>query len=187
MGIRGTRRTQELKGTVEKTERTLIEIEVALAEHFRYLSNIVLFRAINVGKTLPFYHETDCLVCSKAGYLKEIEIKRSWSDFLADFRKDHRHESEGCVSQFYYCVPISVFDKVKEKLQIENMEYSGIITYDENLNMRVEVEARKLGAKKLSIDQRLHLARLGTIRAISLMNKIVKLQTKQTKRNESEN
>lgn len=179
MGIRGTRRVKELKKvTVDKTERTLIEIEVALAEHLRYLSNIVLFRAINVGETLPFYHETDCLVCSKAGYLKEIEIKRSWSDLLADFRKDHRHEGEGCIDQFYYCIPVSILDKVKEKLQKESILHAGIITYDENLNMRVEVEARKLGAKKLSIDQRLHLARLGTIRAISLMKKIVKLQTK---------
>lgn len=181
MGIRGTRGVKELKGnTVNKTERTLIEIEVALAEHFRYLSNIVLFRAINIGKAFSFYHETDCLVCSKAGYLKEIEIKRSWADFLADFRKNHRHESNGCINQFYYCVPVSILDKVKEKLQDENMEYSGIITYDENLNIRVEVEARKLGSKKLSIDQQLHLTRLGTIRAISLMKKIVKLQI-QTK------
>lgn len=170
---------KELKGvTVDKTERTLIEIEVALAEHLRYLSNIVLFRAINVGETLPFYHETDCLVCSKAGYLKEIEIKRSWSDFLADFRKDHRHEGEGCINQFYYCIPVSILDKVKNKLQKENMLYAGIITYDENLSIRVSVDAVGLGAKMLTAEQRFHLARLGTIRAISLMKKIIKLQAK---------
>lgn len=176
MGIRGTRRTQELKGTVDKTDRALIEIEVALAEHLRYLSNIVLFRAINVGETLPFYHETDCLVCSKAGYLKEIEIKRSWADFVADFKKEHRHEGKRAIDRFYYCVPSCIAEKVLEKLVKEGMEYAGIIVYDESLELRVYKDAQKLGADKLTMEQRLHLARLGSIRAISLMKRIINLQ-----------
>lgn len=32
-------------------------------------------------------YEADFVVVSKSGYLTEVEIKRSYSDFLADFKK----------------------------------------------------------------------------------------------------
>jgi hypothetical protein len=37
-------------------------------------------------------HECDVLGITKAGYLVEFEIKRSRSDFRADFKKKHKHE-----------------------------------------------------------------------------------------------
>ena len=45
-------------------------------------------------------HEADLLRISKQGYLTEYEIKRSWSDFLADFKKDGTH-FEGKVAPLY--------------------------------------------------------------------------------------
>lgn len=36
-------------------------------------------------------HEADLLILTKANYLVEIEIKRSWIDFMADFKKKHTH------------------------------------------------------------------------------------------------
>jgi len=36
-------------------------------------------------------HECDVLAISKSGYLIEYEIKRSRSDFRADFKKEHKH------------------------------------------------------------------------------------------------
>lgn len=71
------------------------------------------------------------LVLSKNGYLTEIEIKRSWEDFLADFKKKHKHNSE-LIKYFYYCVPISLLDKVYDYLYDNDIEYSGIITYTED-------------------------------------------------------
>lgn len=60
-------------------------------------------------------HEADLLRISKQGYLTEYEIKRSWSDFLADFKKDGTH-FEGKVAHLYYVVPESIKDKCWEFL-----------------------------------------------------------------------
>ena len=38
-------------------------------------------------------YEADFVVLSKSGYLTEVEIKRSWEDFKADFNKKHKHLS----------------------------------------------------------------------------------------------
>jgi hypothetical protein len=55
-------------------------------------------------------HEADLLMISKQGYLTEFEIKRSYSDFLADFKKAGTH-FEGKVAHLYYVVPESIKDK----------------------------------------------------------------------------
>ena len=65
---------------------------------------------------LPY--EADFVVISKAGYLTEVEIKRSWQDFKADFKKDHKHDAEQ-VYYFYYCVPESIVDKVVDFLKAQ--------------------------------------------------------------------
>lgn len=49
-------------------------------------------------------YEADFVVLSKSGYLTEVEIKRSFADFKADFKKAHKHDDER-VYYFYYCVP----------------------------------------------------------------------------------
>ena len=76
------------------TKRTLYEIEIALSKHdsFNFIRNIIAFNVNGLSASLNIFHECDMLVLSKAGYLTEIEIKRSWSDFLADFKKTHSHE-----------------------------------------------------------------------------------------------
>lgn len=65
-------------------------------------------------------HEADLVAISKAGCLTEIEIKRTWSDFLADFEKKHNHYDPK-LSHFYYAVPESIVDRVFEHL------YKGIL------------------------------------------------------------
>ena len=56
-------------------------------------------------------HEADLLVLTKAKYLVEIEIKRTWSDFMADFKKNHVHDDPK-LSYFYYAVPLSIGERV---------------------------------------------------------------------------
>lgn len=56
-------------------------------------------------------HEADLLVVTKEKHLIEIEIKRSWSDFLADFKKKHNH-SDKKLFKMYYAVPLSIAEKV---------------------------------------------------------------------------
>lgn len=71
------------------TERTLYEIEVALSKSdaFNFVRNIIAFNVNGMSDSLSIWHECDMLVLSKSGYLTEIEIKRSWADFLADFKE----------------------------------------------------------------------------------------------------
>lgn len=183
------------------TERSLYEIEIALAksDKFNYIKNIVAFNVNGFGETLPIHHECDMLVLSNSGYLTEIEIKRSWQDFLADFKKRHHHESEKrIIKYFYYCVPKKLLDKVWDKLTELNISYSGVITYDENLYIEVwgnkyiidknkEYKERGWGtmmkspilayqARKLYVEERLQVARFGAMRAIMLREKVLKLQ-----------
>ena len=56
-------------------------------------------------------HEADLLVLNKNKRLVEIEIKRSWSDFMADFKKSHTH-NDPKLSRFYYAVPLSIGERV---------------------------------------------------------------------------
>ena len=182
------------------TEKCLLEIETALARYdkFDFVKNIVVFNVNGINENLPIYHECDMLVLSKSGYLTEIEIKRSWRDFLADFKKKHNHHNYPIIKYFYYCVPISIYEKVRDKLEEEyekrkttdGFNYTGIITYDEDLNIELHGHRIKLfrsdkleeifpqmhGAKKLYLEQRLELARLGTMRIITLKENILKLK-----------
>ena len=81
-----------MKKNKADTECTLHEIEVALAktDTFNFVRNIVAFNVNGLSELFPLHHEADMLVMSRTGYLTEIEIKRSWSDFLADFKKKCR-------------------------------------------------------------------------------------------------
>lgn len=186
------------------TKRDISEIETALARNsqFDFTKNIVVFNVKGSSEKLPIYHECDMLVLSKSGYLTEIEIKRSWNDFLADFKKKHNHHNFPIVKYFYYCVPVSIFEKVRDKLEktyneknkSDGFDYTGIISYDEDLNLtfygrRVKwfdsgnveptyysIFPSMIGYKRLFLEQRLELARLGAMRIVTLKEKIIKLK-----------
>lgn len=165
------------------TARTLYEIEVALAktDGFNYIRNIVAFNVNGWGNNLYIGHECDMLILSKSGYLTEIEIKRSLSDFLADFKKKHCHESE-IIKYFYYCVPESIYDKVRDELSKRCVSYSGIITFDEDLIIRhhgydKNGHVREIYPnRKLFLEEQLQVARFGAIRSILLKEKLIKIE-----------
>ena len=71
-------------------------------------------------------HETD-LLCLKRNEKKlvEIEIKISTSDFLADFKKGHHHESK-IISALYYAVPAEIAEYCLQKIP----ERAGLISVD---------------------------------------------------------
>lgn len=157
------------------TKLTVEEIEIALAESrdFSFLKNLVVFNVYGLSEMLPIQHECDVLVMTKAGYLTEIEIKRSWSDFLADFKKEHHHQSD-YIKKFYYCVPLSIVDRVAEYLSVNN-EKCGIITYDESGYIRVYWATNGIPyPKKLFLEQQLELARLGCMKVITAKKKLLK-------------
>lgn len=125
------------------------------------------------------------LVCTKSGYLTEIEIKRTWSDFLADFKKKHKHENMGLMKYFYYCLPSSFdLNKTYDILEEHKVNYSGIYFYDEYLNFQLhgcrisqeEYQNKRLqDFKKLTVEQQLEIARLGAMRVIGLKEKLISI------------
>lgn len=178
------------------TKRSLYEIETALAKspEFDFRKNIVAFNVNGWSEKLPIWHECDMLICSKSGYLTEIEIKRSWTDFLADFKKKHNHDSEGLIKFFYYCIPESLYERVRDYLCEKNFYCSGIITYNEDLiiekrPIRINLENGEFkdiighhpSVKKLFIEQQLEIARLGAMRVIGLKDKITMLKNEKIK------
>lgn len=48
--------------------------------------------------------EVDLLTVSRSDYLHDWEIKRSWSDFLADFKKKHFHDDIR-IKHLTFCLP----------------------------------------------------------------------------------
>lgn len=68
-------------------------------------------------------HEADLLVLTQAKHLIEIEIKRTWADFKADFKKKHTHYDRK-LSYFYYAVPLSIAERAF------NWLYTGTFNYN---------------------------------------------------------
>lgn len=93
------------------TKMTIEQIETVLACYswspFYIRQNIVI---PNVSWGY-LNHEADLLVVTKEKHLIEVEIKRSFQDFLADFKKSHLHQDEK-LFKMYYAVPISIAEKV---------------------------------------------------------------------------
>lgn len=167
---------------------SLYEIEVAIArsEQFNYTVKLVTYNVCGRSYLLPIWHECDVLVCTKDGYLTEIEIKRSWSDYLNDYKKDHDHSS-AMIKSFYYCVPLALKDKVLEHLStLAETDYrsnAGLLVIDGRLRIeQVKPPRENRKAAKLSLEQMFYLARLGSMRVISLKSKIAKQQREAEKK-----
>jgi hypothetical protein len=148
------------------TELTVKEIQALLAEHFGIRNNIIV---PNVSWGLLDY-EADLLIMNKTGYVTEIEIKRSWSDFLADFKKDDvAHKSE-LIYQFWYCVPEELYSKCIEKLKEvykDSLDRPNVISYSDSgiLNFHGKSASYCRGKhRKLFLEEQLKLCRLGTLR-----------------------
>ena len=118
------------------TNRTLVDIEIALAREYHFEKNIVVYNVNGMSWVLPLLHECDMLVVSpKTRLLSEFEIKRTWTDFCADFQKRHHHESSSGIeiSSFSYVVPEGLYEKAVQKLQKEKIVVTSIVTYNEEL------------------------------------------------------
>ena len=110
----------------------------------------------------------------------EIEIKRSKSDFLADFKKGHNHvDRQNRITEFYYAFPDNLIPKCIDQIP----EHAGIISCnkfldykkEERVTASIERKPTKIkGSRKLTIEEQLKVARLGTLRIWSLKEKIIK-------------
>ncbi len=169
------------------TELSVKEIQALLAEHFGIRNNIIV---PNVSWGLLDY-EADLLIMNKTGYVTEIEIKRSWSDFLADFKKDDvAHKSE-LIYQFWYCVPEELYSKCIEKLKEvykDSLDRPNVISYSDSgiLNFHGKSASYCRGNhRKLFLEEQLKLARLGTMRYWS--SKFKRLRSERENKENEEN
>jgi hypothetical protein len=134
-----------------------VEMELAVA-NFMYKKGA---EAV-ISKTNFLYYEADILSVTKSHYLTEVELKVSKSDFLADFKKGHGHNSK-LTKYLYYSVTSDLVELTKEKLD-PNI---GIIEvyrdhYRPNVvRCKVVRDAKIRSSKPLTDKQVMNLYRLG--------------------------
>ena len=165
----GLRSNLKKASTIKKgvcTELTVKDIQALLAEYFGIRNNIIV---PNVSWGLLDY-EADLLVMNKTGYVTEIEIKRSWSDFLADFKKDENAHKSEIIYQFWYCVPDGLYKDCIEKLKEvypDSLDRPNVISYSDSgvLNFHGKSASYCRGKhRKMFLEEQLKLARLGAMR-----------------------
>ena len=120
-------------------------------------------------------HEADLVILTKSGYLTEVEIKRSWEDFKADFKKEHEHKDEH-VYYLHYCVPESIKDKVISFLE-ERYRYKltrpSVLCYTEGGEIKITPGGwPNNGGRRLFLEEQLTIARLGCMRIWNLKEKL---------------
>jgi hypothetical protein len=155
---------------------TTLEMEVAIAKYFGVRQHIIVPN-ISWGFGM---HECDLFIITKAGCAVEIEIKKTKSDFLADFKKGHNHhDRQNRITEFYYAMPEDLYEKCKDLIPVG----AGVITCyrwtdymkRERIDAHTKVKATRIkGARKLTEEEQLRIARLGTMRIWTLKEKIIK-------------
>lgn len=158
---------KELKGHI-----TTPEIEVAIMEAFDLRKNLIVPN-IQAGMGL---HECDVLLLRPTDYAVEFEIKLTKSDLMKDFHKDHHHESE-LIKEVYYAVPMNIVSACMGVLP----KNFGIMGIKRGPNMEPVAEVIRpavpdQNARKWTVEERLQLGRLGTMRICKLKKEIIKLK-----------
>lgn len=112
---------------------TVSEIEVAIARRFDVRQHIIV---PNVSWGFLTY-EADMLIISKAGYVTEVEIKISKSDFLADFKKRKHNHNSMLIKEFYYAMPLSLYEKCKDIIP-ETVGVIVVLSYDNGFHASIK-------------------------------------------------
>ncbi len=150
-------------------------MELAIATYFGTRANIIVPN-ISWGFGI---HECDLFLIKKSGVAVEVEIKRSKSDLLADFKKGHNHhDKQNRITEMYYAFPEELYESCKDLVP----EDAGIITCyrwidykkREKIGATVKRNPKRIkGARKLTLEEQLKIARLGCLRIWSLKQKII--------------
>lgn len=156
------------------TNLSIHEIELAIAQVFGIRNNIIV---PNVSWGFFATHEADLVIINKTGYMTEVEIKRSWQDFLNDFKKHTTHD-EGKVMWKYFALPESLCEKAWRYLRDNGHRDWGVIEYFEDGSARIarhpDNVMSRIASKKLFLEEKLSIARLGCMRIWSLKEKLNK-------------
>ena len=153
---------------------TAKEIEIEIAT--RYFNKGVDLIVPNVTWGFHGFSECDLLICKKAGYLIEVEIKVSKADIIKDGKKKHRH-NRNAVKELYFAIPeklqccIGLIPKEAgiilcyEKIENANPDYYNNFTkYTQKRPSLLRKPKINSDYMKVSIEDKYKLARLGTLR-----------------------
>ena len=133
---------------------TAADVECAVAIYFNPRVNLVV---PNVSWGLGLRYEADILVCSKSGYITEVEIKVSRADLKRDASKKHQH-SWHHVNRLFFAMP-----KAMEADADLVPEGAGILLVD-GFFCSVSRRAKSRKAKPMPPDAITKLAMLGNLR-----------------------
>jgi hypothetical protein len=118
---------------IKLTASEIVRIIVGRSNRFSLRGSNVFFLMENVSWGLFNWGEVDLLVCSKALYLTDIEVKVSISDLNADFQKkkwDETHRKGKSflkdIKHHYYAIPKELVDRAVPIIE-EFRPNSGII------------------------------------------------------------
>jgi hypothetical protein len=182
---------------MKKISISVNEIEIAIAKHYGTREHIIVPN-ISWGFTWNdkdgwhSMHECDMFIIKKTGYAVEVEIKRTKSDLLNDFKKRHKHESNK-IREFFYAIPkdrveewsilipkhagIIVYEKCEEEIwDKKKRRWSGKFKWVTRAIRVRDAEANK-SAEKLTEKEQLKIARLGCLRIWNLKEKLIKNAT----------
>lgn len=152
-----------------KRKISTLEMEVAIAKYFGYRNHIIV---PNLSWGF-FTHECDLFLIRKSGFGFEVEIKRSRSDTVADFKKPHGHvDRKNRIVQLFYAFPEELLPKVEDLVPPE----CGIIVVGHTGVYMKRDAKRKKGTKRLTQAEQLKIARLGTLRIWTLKQNIISLK-----------
>lgn len=119
------------------------------------------------GYEYPFKgirHEADLIWISENDYLTEVEIKTSYSDFLADFKKKEKHLTK-YTRAVYYAFPWDMYKENEEKIKkvlVEKFPEAGVIIIGiGGLAVSVIKNVEYFNAEKIPIEVKIGLMRIG--------------------------
>jgi len=162
------------------TKLSIKQIEDAIVRTYCNTRDDIIITNLSWG-LLPY--EIDLAVINPSGYMTEFEIKRSYSDLVADFKKAIFHNDER-VKYFHYVLPVGIKDKAialfDEHKEDENYKavfgfrYPSCFFYDENAQFVSHIYDSLLWGshRKLFLEEQLTVARLVSIRYWTMRQKI---------------
>jgi hypothetical protein len=153
-----------------------IEIEIAVANHIGCRQYLIVPN-ISWGMGL---HECDLLVCTKANYLWEVEIKVSKADLKKDREKLHGHHNKK-IKRLYFAIPEKLYN---EECLSYIPERAGIFIVKELNDGRHFVILKRApkpnkNAQPITEKEKSKMAELGAMRIWSLKRKLLRLKTQQ--------
>lgn len=154
-----------------------IDIEFAIYKRFDERTHLMV---PNISWGL-LSHEADMLVVRQSGYCLEFEIKRTFADYNADFKKyKWKLGLSKKIKLFYYAFPAELWHKRENDIRNILPDFAGVlVAYNSDTfpYSKIIREAKpNPGAVPLSQSQMYDVARLGTMRIWNLKRQIIKLK-----------